>query len=63
VITIGNDTPILKSHHIVEASRQLESKNVVLGPSLDGGFYLLGIHKTHFNREQFIDLPWQNEQH
>ncbi|WP_047417825.1 DUF2064 domain-containing protein [Cellulophaga sp. Hel_I_12] len=59
VITVGNDTPLLKSQHIVEAVRQLESKNVVLGPSLDGGFYLLGIHKTHFNREQFIDLPWQ----
>tara|TARA_R110002012_G_scaffold263456_2_gene446504 strand:- start:171569 stop:172258 length:690 start_codon:yes stop_codon:yes gene_type:complete len=59
VITVGNDTPLLKSQHIVEAAEQLESRHVVLGPSLDGGFYLLGIHKTHFNREQFIDLPWQ----
>lgn len=59
VITIGNDSPKLKAHHINEAVKQLETNKVVLGPSLDGGFYLLGIQKANFNKEQFFHLPWQ----
>jgi hypothetical protein len=59
VITIGNDTPSLKAHLINEASKLLETNKVVLGPSLDGGFYLLGIQKASFNKQQFTDLPWQ----
>ncbi len=59
VITLGNDTPSLKAYHINETSKQLATNKVVLGPSLDGGFYLLGIHKANFNKEQFADLPWQ----
>jgi hypothetical protein len=50
VITIGNDTPSLKAHLINEASKLLETNKVVLGPSLDGGFYLLGIQKASFKK-------------
>ena len=59
VITIGNDTPHLKTHHLVDTLHQLETKDVVLGPSKDGGFYLMGIKKAQFNKETFIELPWQ----
>mgnify|MGYP001036233163 CR=1 FL=1 len=59
VITIGNDTPHLKSHHLVAALHQLEKNDLVLGPSKDGGFYLMGIKKALFNKETFLKLPWQ----
>lgn len=59
IITIGNDAPKLKSGHIVKAARELQDKKIVIGPSLDGGFYLLGISKSQFNSEQFVHLPWQ----
>ncbi|WP_158840975.1 DUF2064 domain-containing protein [Polaribacter sp. L3A8] len=59
VITIGNDTPHLKTHHLVDTLQQLETNNLVLGPSRDGGFYLMGIQKAHFDKESFIKLPWQ----
>ncbi|TXD48058.1 DUF2064 domain-containing protein [Polaribacter sp. IC073] len=59
VITIGNDTPHLKTHHLVATLQQLETKDVVLGPSKDGGFYLMGIKKAQFHKENFIKLPWQ----
>jgi len=59
VITIGNDTPHLKTHHLIDALHQLDKKKLVLGPSKDGGFYLMGIKKTHFNKELLLKLPWQ----
>lgn len=59
VITIGNDTPHLKTHHLVDTLKFLEKKELVLGPSKDGGFYLMAFQKNYFNKEHFISLPWQ----
>lgn len=59
IIAVGNDTPHLKTKHLLEANYQLEKKNTVLGPSKDGGFYLLGITKSLFNKQSFLSLPWQ----
>ncbi|MFY9243362.1 MAG: DUF2064 domain-containing protein [Polaribacter sp.] len=59
VITIGNDTPHLKTHHLLDTLHQLEKNDLVLGPSKDGGFYLMGIKKEHFNKNTFLKLPWQ----
>jgi len=41
-LVIGTDTPTLPAHHIGAAARALEAADVVLGPSADGGFYLVG---------------------
>ena len=59
VITIGNDSPQLKAYHILEAKKQLENKRFVLGPSLDGGFYLMGLHQEQFEPFEFQQLAWQ----
>lgn len=59
VITIGNDTPHLKTSHLLETANQLESKDLILGPSKDGGFYLMGICKSQFQKDSFLKLPWQ----
>lgn len=59
VITIGNDSPNLKASQILRASEHLEKKDFVLGPSKDGGFYLMGIHRSQFNAQKFKNLPWQ----
>ena len=59
VITIGNDSPQLKTKHLVLAHQQLALGHTVLGPSLDGGIYLMGLHKCQFDAQQFLDLPWQ----
>jgi hypothetical protein len=59
VITVGNDTPHLQTAHITTAAKALADGKTVIGPSLDGGFYLMGIHKADFNRENFQNLPWQ----
>ncbi|WP_298898290.1 DUF2064 domain-containing protein [uncultured Psychroserpens sp.] len=59
IITIGNDTPHLQTKHILKAVQQLEQNDVVLGPSKDGGFYLMGLKQSNFNVETFLKLPWQ----
>ncbi|SNY95048.1 TIGR04282 family arsenosugar biosynthesis glycosyltransferase [Flagellimonas pacifica] len=59
VITIGNDTPQLKTHHLIEANNQLGLGKTILGPAQDGGFYLMGLHQSNFDPELFVRLPWQ----
>lgn len=59
IITIGNDTPELKARHIHEAVTHLFAGKTVLGPSADGGFYLLGLEKSKFSALEFKELPWQ----
>ncbi len=59
VITIGNDSPQLKVSHIVEAEKQLRLGKTVLGPASDGGFYLMGLHRSNFDATLFLRLPWQ----
>ncbi len=60
VIAIGNDSPQLKTQHLLEAHRLLQYGKSVLGPTMDGGFYLIGLHLGQFNPEQFQALPWQS---
>ncbi|OEK07878.1 hypothetical protein A8C32_15475 [Flavivirga aquatica] len=62
VITIGNDTPHLTTKHILKTAHLLQKHNLVLGPSTDGGFYLMGLKKSQFNADIFLKLPWQTSQ-
>lgn len=59
IITIGNDTPALSAQQILQASEALENGKFVLGPSMDGGFYLMGLHMNWFDYTAFLNLPWQ----
>ncbi len=58
VIAIGNDTPELKTFQILNASEKLKDNKTVLGPSADGGFYLLGINKCNFKANVFNNFSW-----
>ncbi|MGI9548093.1 MAG: TIGR04282 family arsenosugar biosynthesis glycosyltransferase [Flavobacteriaceae bacterium] len=59
LITVGNDSPGLKTEHILKAATQLHRGKFVLGPSTDGGFYLMGLQKARFYPVEFRELPWQ----
>ena len=61
VITIGNDSPQLKSKHLIAAAHALDKGKSVIGPSVDGGFYLLGLNKENFNRGVFMNFSWQRQ--
>lgn len=43
VIIVGSDLYDLKPTHLENAFKALETHEFVLGPSLDGGYYLLGM--------------------
>jgi glycosyltransferase A (GT-A) superfamily protein (DUF2064 family) len=43
VLAIGSDTPNLPPAYLESARRALATADAVLGPSLDGGFYLIGL--------------------
>ncbi|PRP67380.1 hypothetical protein BST86_09880 [Nonlabens agnitus] len=59
VICVGNDTPQLSCDHLLRAADSLNQGKAVNGPSLDGGFYLMGIHASSFDAISFENLPWQ----
>jgi glycosyltransferase A (GT-A) superfamily protein (DUF2064 family) len=53
---IGTDCPELDEAIITLAFKQLEIKDVVVGPALDGGYYLLGLSAMH--AELFEGIAW-----
>ncbi|MBI4436271.1 MAG: TIGR04282 family arsenosugar biosynthesis glycosyltransferase [Candidatus Omnitrophica bacterium] len=59
-IVIGSDSPTLPTAYLEEAFALLDPYEVVIGPSIDGGYYLLGMRKLH--PELFNDIPWGEEE-
>ena len=57
-IAVGTDTPTLPTAYLVEACEALRSgaADVVLGPSEDGGYYLIGLGAPA--PELFVNMPW-----
>jgi rSAM/selenodomain-associated transferase 1 len=45
-VLIASDSPHLDVHVVVEAFARLESDDLVLGPTDDGGYYLIGMRGT-----------------
>ena len=43
IVIIGTDSPTLPPSMIEKAFKELSRKDVVLGPSVDGGYYLIGM--------------------
>jgi glycosyltransferase A (GT-A) superfamily protein (DUF2064 family) len=59
VICIGNDCPDLDLKSLQKAITETENGNVVLGPTKDGGTYLIGLPKGKFNQFNFQNSSWQ----
>jgi len=47
VVLIGSDSPQVRVETIEDAFDQLERRDVVLGPVVDGGYYLVGLRGWH----------------
>lgn len=61
VISVGNDIPALSERHILQAQQGLQSNESVLGPSRDGGDYLIALSKSDFEEKPFAALPWRTD--
>ncbi len=60
VLAVGSDCPGLTATRIRAAAAALGVADVVLGPTLDGGYYLVGLREPH--SELFEDIPWSTAQ-
>ena len=58
-IIIGSDCPEITHDIIEEAFSRLDIADVVIGPTLDGGYYLLGMKAEH--RFLFQEMTWSTE--
>ena len=56
VVIVGSDSPSLPAAYIDEGLALLREKEVVLGPSTDGGYYLVGRKKGE--SRIFRDVAW-----
>lgn len=55
VVVIGSDCPAIDNQLIDEAFRKLKDCPVVIGPSHDGGYYLIGLNQPLWALFQGID--------
>lgn len=56
VVVIGTDCPDLTAATVDASFAALRHADVVLGPALDGGYYLIGSSRVH--DVLFEDIPW-----
>lgn len=56
VLVIGTDLPTLPGPAFGDAVKLLAAHDLVLGPALDGGYYLIGLRKPA--PELFAGVPW-----
>lgn len=62
VIAVGNDSPGLCTVNWTAISNALSRGQCVLGPSRNGGAYLIGLTRAAFSQFDFQGLPWQQRE-
>ncbi len=58
-VIIGTDVPDISKKLIADSFMLLDEKDFVIGPSTDGGYYLLGMKNLNCNL--FSDIIWSTE--
>ena len=58
VIVIGSDIPDFPPELLTKAILDLDMQDAAVGPSYDGGYYMIGFRKDTFIPEVFDDIPW-----
>lgn len=56
IILIGTDSPLIDKNVVIKAFKRLENAECVIGPSYDGGYYLLGL--SRFCKDIFTNIDW-----
>ena len=59
VVIVGTDVPSLPLESYQQALQLLDRYDVVLGPALDGGYYVVGLKKAA--PALFQDIPWSTD--
>lgn len=64
-VLVGSDIPSLDAPLVRKAIEMLAHKEVVLGPALDGGYYLIGLTESAWPRARELfdsHMPWGSDQ-
>ncbi|WP_242028418.1 TIGR04282 family arsenosugar biosynthesis glycosyltransferase [Pseudanabaena sp. FACHB-2040] len=59
LLAIGSDCPAIGDTQVTAAFRLLRQHDLVLGPALDGGYYLIGLRRTI--PELFKGISWGSD--
>lgn len=57
-VLMGSDIPDLPAETLAESFIALDTHDYVLGPSEDGGYYLVGTKKEKLHESVFQGIPW-----
>jgi rSAM/selenodomain-associated transferase 1 len=60
-ILIGTDCPEMSSDILKEAFEGIQNTGCVIGPSKDGGYYLIGFSTDAFTDHPFHEMVWGTE--
>lgn len=55
-VVIGTDAPLVVREKVSRAFSELKTRDCVIGPCMDGGYYLLGLSGPHYS--VFRDISW-----
>ncbi|HMS67720.1 MAG TPA: TIGR04282 family arsenosugar biosynthesis glycosyltransferase [Saprospiraceae bacterium] len=58
-LIIGSDCPYINNEIILEAFQALQDHDLVLGPTPDGGYYLIGLKQNE--KSLFEDISWSTD--
>jgi uncharacterized protein len=61
VLVMGSDSPDIPASTLSTAIQKLNTSDTVIGPTTDGGYYLLGLTKQGYTRDLFSDIEWSTE--
>jgi rSAM/selenodomain-associated transferase 1 len=59
VVLVGTDIPHLQAKGVEEAFRALDENDLCVGPSMDGGYYLIGMKRLISTL--FHNIPWSTD--
>lgn len=57
-IALATDVPDIPIRVLLDAIERLENHQAVLGPSPDGGYYLIGLQLNQNNKHFFSNITW-----
>lgn len=59
VLIVGSDCPQLTEDHLNSAFDSLDETDIVVGPTYDGGYYMIGMKEVH--SFLFQDIAWSTD--
>lgn len=58
-VLVGTDIPDISGSIVMNAFGLLSERDIVFGPAVDGGYYLVGLKRPIM--ELFEDIPWSSD--